>query len=61
MPKKPIKRGIKVWIRADGHNGYICDFSIYCGKAGDPGLNLGTRVVTALSVIKSAGFFPVRK
>ncbi len=49
MPKKPIKRGIKAWVRADGHNGYISDFSIYCGKAGDPGLNLGTRVVTELS------------
>ncbi len=49
MPKKPIKRGIKAWVRADGYNGYICDFSIYCGKAGDLGLNLGTRVVTALS------------
>ena len=49
MPKKPIKRGIKSWVRADSHNGYICDFQIYCGKEGDSGTNLGTRVVTSLS------------
>ena len=49
MPKKPIRRGIKSWVRADSHNGYICDFQIYCGKEGDSGTNLGTRVVTSLS------------
>ncbi len=49
MPKKPVKRGIKACVRADSNNGYIGDFSIYCGKSGDPGVNLGTRVVTGLS------------
>jgi len=26
MPAKPVKRGIKVWCRADSQNGYICQF-----------------------------------
>ena len=26
MPAKPVKRGIKVWCRADSHNGYLCEF-----------------------------------
>ena len=26
MPKKTIKLGIKVWVRADSANGYFCDF-----------------------------------
>ena len=35
MPKKPIKRGIKMWCRADGTNGDISDFDIYTGKSGE--------------------------
>ena len=35
MPMKPVKRGIKVWVRADAVTGYICDFEIYVGKASD--------------------------
>ncbi|KAJ8958695.1 hypothetical protein NQ318_016422 [Aromia moschata] len=31
MPLKPIKRGYKVWIRAD-ESGYACQFQIYSGK-----------------------------
>ena len=34
MPKKPIKRGIKMWCRADSVNGYLCNFGIYTGKTG---------------------------
>lgn len=34
MPMKPIKRGIKMWCRADSSNGYLCEFSIYTGKSG---------------------------
>ncbi|PFX26968.1 PiggyBac transposable element-derived protein 5 [Stylophora pistillata] len=33
MPMKPIKRGIKMWCRADSSNGYLCEFSIYTGKS----------------------------
>ena len=32
MPMKPTKRGIKVWVRADSHNGYISDFVYTLGK-----------------------------
>lgn len=34
MPKKPIKRGYKFWVRAD-QSGYVCDFHIYTGKLND--------------------------
>ncbi len=29
MPKKPIKRGIKVWVLADSTNGYFCRLQVY--------------------------------
>ena len=32
MPLRPIKSGIKVWILADAHNGYLSNISVYCGK-----------------------------
>ena len=32
MPMKPIKRGIKVWVRADSRNGYFSLFDVYTGK-----------------------------
>ena len=35
MPMKPIKRGIKMWCRADSINGYLNDFEIYTGKSGE--------------------------
>ena len=46
---KPIKRGIKVWCRADSHSGYLCDFDIYTGRHRD-GIQrgLGYSVVTRL-------------
>lgn len=49
MPKKPIKRGYKVWVLAD-QTGYCWDFDIYTGKVGDNvERNLGSRVVKTLS------------
>ena len=33
MPLKPVKRGIKVWARADASNGYISAFQVYTGKS----------------------------
>jgi len=33
MPKKPVKRGYKIWRRAYKF-GYIYDFQIYTGKEG---------------------------
>ena len=50
MPAKPVKRGIKVWCRADSHNGYMCEMQVYtwqvrwCIEGG-----LGKRVILDLS------------
>ena len=50
LPMKPIKRGIKVWVRADSHNGYISEFYIYKGKEDNIiTQNLGEKVVEKLS------------
>ena len=52
MPMKPVKRGFKVWVRADSVNGYFCDFDVYVGRPAD-GVSvetgLGERVVTQLT------------
>lgn len=48
MPLKPIKRGIKGWVRADSVSGYMCDFNIYEGKDDIQGKRLGYKVVTSL-------------
>ncbi|XP_008189828.1 piggyBac transposable element-derived protein 4-like [Acyrthosiphon pisum] len=49
MPKKPIKRGFKIWCLVDKH-GYLWNFEIYSGKVGDRVENqLGARVVKQLS------------
>ena len=49
MPMKPIKRGIKMWCRADSINGYLNDFEIYTGKSGEGVTqDLGYSVVTKL-------------
>ena len=32
MPKKPVRRGIKVWALADSENVYIANFQVYTGK-----------------------------
>ncbi|ENN74501.1 piggyBac transposable element-derived protein 3 [Dendroctonus ponderosae] len=49
MPNKPIKRGYKVWVRAE-ESGYVCQFQIYTGKVGQiVETNLGCRVVQDLT------------
>ena len=47
---KPVKRGIKVWVRADSHNGYFSQFDVYRGKGSNtsPELGLGGSVVKQL-------------
>ena len=45
LPNKPIKHGMKVWMRADSHNGYVSEFQVYVGKSGDSEKGLGSRVV----------------
>ncbi|PSN37906.1 hypothetical protein C0J52_19512 [Blattella germanica] len=47
-PKSPIKRGYKIWLRAD-KLGYVCDFQVYTGKTNNKvEVNLGQRVVLEL-------------
>ena len=49
MPKKPIKRGIKMWCRADSQTGYLSDFDIFVSRSGEAAeTNLGYAVVTKL-------------
>ena len=49
MPMKPVKRGIKVWVLGDSHNGYFSRFDIYTGKGASPEKGLGARVVKSLT------------
>ena len=50
MPKKPVKRGIKVWALADADNGYISTLEVYTGKEGDSvEKGLGAKVVKTLT------------
>lgn len=45
MLKKPIKRGYKIWTRAD-QRGFLCQFDIYTSKVNEvKEKNLGERVV----------------
>ena len=46
LPLKPIKRGIKVWMRANAKNGYVSAFEVYTGKTGSYSeKGLGSKVV----------------
>ncbi len=50
LPKKPIKRGFKMWDACKGV--YFCDFEVYVGKAEDSITvqhTLGERVVVRLT------------
>ena len=50
MPMKPTKRGIKVWVLADSHNGYFWRVEVYTGKQGDTvERGLPARVVKSLT------------
>ena len=51
MPAKPTKYGIKVWVRADSHNGYINEFDVYVGlpQGNRPEVGLGRKVIERLS------------
>ena len=51
LPKKPVKRGIKVWVRGDSHNGYFSQFEVYTGAGSNtsPVLGLGGSVVKLLT------------
>ncbi|XP_046678176.1 piggyBac transposable element-derived protein 4-like isoform X1 [Homalodisca vitripennis] len=51
MPKKPIKRGFKIWVCACSETGYVLTFQVYTGKKkdGSPEEKLGERVVLDLT------------
>ncbi len=49
MPMKPVKRGIKVWVLGDSHNGYFCKLQVYTGKTDSVEKGLGARVVKELT------------
>ena len=48
MPKKPVRRGLKVWMRADSINGYVSQFQVYIGRE-TSAESLGARVVKDLT------------
>ena len=51
LPKKPVKRGFKVWVMADSENGYFLDVQVYVGRecCGNEEKGLGKRVVLKLT------------
>ena len=49
MPNKPVKRGIKCWMRAEATTEYMSAFEVYTGKKGDSvEIDLGAQVVKGL-------------
>ena len=43
VPLKPVKCGIKAWVRSDAKNGIMCELSVYTGKENDqPVTSLGS-------------------
>ena len=60
MPKKPVRRGFKVWVRADSLNGYICEFTVYVGKEGGrTEVGLGQKVVERLTRVLIGGHYHI--
>ena len=51
VPKKPIKRGFKVRVRADSDNGFVCEYQVYCGKEKRSETGLESRVVQDLKAL----------
>ena len=49
-PKKPVKRGFKIWMRTDATNGYVSELDVYVGIKGDKvETGLGRTVVENLT------------
>lgn len=57
LPKKPTKRGFKIWVRADSTNGYVSDFDVYTGKEDTSTTSLGAKVVERLSTPLVGGHY----
>ena len=50
VPKYPVKRGFKVWVRADAVSGYVSEIDVYTGKVpGEREYGLGGNVVKRLT------------
>lgn len=50
MPMKPVKRGYKIWARADALTGYLYEFEVYSGKTERVvEVSLGPNIVFRLS------------
>ena len=52
VPKKPVRRGFKVWVVADSENDYFLDVDVYVGRPSDgvrSEQGLGARVVLQLT------------
>lgn len=51
MPKKPVKRGFKIWVCACSETGFVLTFDVYTGKTKDGSVEegLGERVVLDLT------------
>ena len=52
VPKKPTRRGFKVWVVADSENGYFLDVDVYVGRPSEGTTTehgLGARVVLELT------------
>ena len=50
VPKKPVKRGFKVWVRADARSGYVSEIDVYTGKVPEEReYGLGGNVVKRLT------------
>ena len=49
MPKKPVKRRLNVWVRADSVTGYISRYQVNTGKEKSSEKGLGSRVVKELT------------
>ena len=48
MPAKPVKCGIKVWLRCDAESAYMHQFDIYLGRRANSPNGLGYDVVMKL-------------
>lgn len=48
MPIKLVKRGFKVWARADSLTGYLHQFQVYTGKTENVESELGSNVIMKL-------------
>ena len=49
IPKKPKRKGLKVWMRADSNNGYVSQYQVYVGRETSAERWLGARVIKDLS------------